>query len=1235
MSTKEQKTLLKEIRELIKNDKYRDAISKCEVILQYEPSNYMGHLLMGAAYQNVDKQEAANYLRKAIQYSPTTPTIALQGLANCVPTDELPKILEQLIDLVPEKQSDYFEKLYSVSTKPRMALECFEIFTEKLEKNNNEALRGVLLKYLGRIWVENDLSSALLNENLYKSALEAVMLDATLQTYLPAYKRYLKLLFKRNELTACLNHACKLVDFYPEDIYAYEWICKIYCENYENNQFMAADNLTYPIDFYGSKLLSLNENSYLGLVVKAVGLYNTQQYVASRELLYHALKEEPNCMVAVKLLAYTETHLDAYGLAEDLWRRLGEEFREEYGLCLSQTQEEHKLQEALDLLRTENLSMNALQATARCYYKLGDLNNLKTLPMDDLIKAEFLLTPNQAIDYLKVLTTIDLESFSLLLLMGKLYYKIANYSQALNNMLKATRSRPYRSECFFYLGKIYFALKDTVRSRKCFEKCINLNPLNDLAVDNLSGIYQQIGEEDLNVALLTNTLKYLNNPQRAKHLRYKLGLHYLNVNNFDEAIQSFRTAIKQDVSCMIYWESLGDAYAERGSYNSAIRVFQKILEMEPYNLYAQLQMALMKMTIRMYSESIESFDRLLKDNNDYLPALKGAAEAHLGLANTLKSEYRYGRAKHHLQMAVNLLQRGFLNTENLNMIWIWRLTANAFVLTAQMPESMANLDVNGLLTKSESEIVFLTRKDLFKLAARFYTCALTIRQNTYLWYELALCYYYMVDYINEEPKNRLEMATKACQMAIKEQSNRWQNWNLLGVINMHQDNENFPMAQHCLIQALKLDRKSYTTWTNLGVLYLKLREIKLANQAFQRAQQSSPIYPNAWIGQAMIAETINEEEEALDLFRHCQQFEFHSESALGYAHWVCNILCDPDICQLPHYKHAINNMYADVMALDAINWYVIKEEKEASASALSFQGFLNERQKLYRPASKAYSEAATKAAIGMERDLIFTNLGYVHLKLNEPIEAINSFNKVSQASFKPIIGLALAYFKAGQHQEAYSVYNSVLKSVVGLEDDKAARILVAMASMVYAFQGEADTKTILYQCILLKDSPVQALYSACALGILHQDTQLTETILNELRKYENSFEHVAHVAYLRAQYYLSILKPRNALKSLMTRVHIFPQCAALRKVLANFLLDNYGHKRQYDIATSQIALSTIALAHGSKTNKNDCIEDSQTLLIASRASQRVDKQKSLKLIQRAIHLFPNNPNAWNSLLEVH
>lgn len=97
-------------------------------------------------------------------------------------------------------------------------------------------------------------------------------------------------------------------------------------------------------------------------------------------------------------------------------------------------------------------------------------------------------------------------------------------------------------------------------------------------------------------------------------------------------------------------------------------------------------------------------------------------------------------------------------------------------------------------------------------------------------------------------------------------------------------------------------------------------DIKLANQAFKRAQQSNPIFPNAWIGQAMIAEHVGEEEEALDLFRHCTRFEYHREAALGYAYWVCKTILNKEKCEEPYYKHAITELFAETVALDAINW---------------------------------------------------------------------------------------------------------------------------------------------------------------------------------------------------------------------------------------------------------------------------------------------------------------------------
>lgn len=92
----------------------------------------------------------------------------------------------------------------------------------------------------------------------------------------------------------------------------------------------------------------------------------------------------------------------------------------------------------------------------------------------------------------------DLDTFPVLLLMGKLYFQLQNFDKALMSVLRATRLKPHSSECFYYLGKIYYASNDILRSRKCFEKCVTLNPLNEKAVENLSAIYQLL-EEEVNV----------------------------------------------------------------------------------------------------------------------------------------------------------------------------------------------------------------------------------------------------------------------------------------------------------------------------------------------------------------------------------------------------------------------------------------------------------------------------------------------------------------------------------------------------------------------------------------------------------------------------------------------------------------------------------------------------------------------------------------------------------------
>ncbi|KAH8372463.1 hypothetical protein KR093_011671 [Drosophila rubida] len=1220
MSSKETKALIKDIRETIKLGKYGDAIHKCQRLLKSDPKNHMGYLLLGAAYQNVDKSEAARYLRKSIEYTEGPATVALQGLANCAPSAEIPEIYDQLLDLIPEKALDYYDKLFALSSDVTLSEACLTIF-KKRARNAEDANKSKIKEYLGRIWHANDVEIEANDHELYKGSMETLLDIGDTDLKGNVYKRYLKWLYKNQDLTDCLRNACNMTLSHPRAVYGFEWICKIYCENHDQpNSEQWMQELKLPIQTYADQLLQFNANSNLALVIKAFDLFEQQQYVAARQLALQAQQFHPTYKVTLQLLARIHMKLGAYRLALLLWQELGRP-NEELAHCQSYENDATKLQEAVTLLSGFPQSELNVKALARCYHKLGEKEKLKSLQLDEIARAEYLLSPTEAVQAMA-----GNESFEALLLCGKLHMKLKDYDAALNCMLKAARLQPHISECFDYLARLYQAHGDISRARKCFEKCISLNALSQQAVDSLSSIYQQLGEEDLNETLLLNTLRYLSDDE-AVRLQYKLGLHFLRVHKWDNAIQCFRLAIKYDFKCMVYWESLGDAYTGRGSYNSGIRVFQKILELSPGNCYAQLQLAAIKTTIRMYPEAIADFDLLLKEHPDYLPALKGVAEAHIGLANNLKAQNIYGRAKDNFQMAVARLQSAFLQPKAQRMVWLWRLTANVFVQTAQLPQSLANLDVAGSLAKREEDIAYLSRKDLLQLAQRFYLCALKLKQNTFLWYELALCSYYSAIYMPEEAKDHLETAAKVCKMAIKENTNRWQNWNLLGVINMHGANENLSVAQHCFIQSLVLDRRSYTSWTNLGVLYLKLSDIRLANEAFKRAQQSSPIYPNAWIGQAMVAEQIGDQEEAFDLFRHCQQFEYHPEAALGFAHWVCQVISDPVMRDKPHNKHAIDNWHADIYALDAINWYVQNEEADASVSSLTFQGFLCIRQKLYQQAIKAFSRACKQSDPGADRDKLYTNLGYLYLKIGQPEQAVNAFNTVAHATFKPIIGLALAYYRSGQLEQSYSIYNSVLGSVVGQDDEKAATILVAMASMVYAFQGERDTKTVLYQCILLKGAPIQALYSACALGVLHGDNDLCEMILSEFKAYQFNEEYCANIAYLTAYYWLINVGARQALNYLQTQIRMFPLNAGLRRVFLKFLLDYFREDSVYELATSNMALITIKLGHNSLRSSIKASEEAEARIYVSRALEPVDKSESAKQVQYAIRLNPSNTEA--------
>lgn len=600
------------------------------------------------------------------------------------------------------------------------------------------------------------------------------------------------------------------------------------------------------------------------------------------------------------------------------------------------------------------------------------------------------------------------ESHEEFLELGRNLFELKNFDECLVNVLKATKLDANNSECFFWLGKIYVTISDEVRGKKCFEKCLSLNPQNEMAISILSAVYRKNQNWEQNLALLENSVKSVDGHHQ-KSAFFQLGLHHLGQQNYDNAITAFRNSLKYDTANEKCWESLADSYFGRGSYTSALKVFEKSVELNPENSYAKLQIARIKFILQQFRESIADYESLLKSIPDYLPALKGIAESHFGRAVYLHENHRTGRARDHCQEALMYLQQAIQHEPS--FMCLWRSLANVLDFIALFPKLHAHMTVPGALICEKSSRK-LTAEELLDLAGKCYSRCLKLnRDDDFVWFELVTNYYQRaVTFAKDEAKAELlKLAFNGAKHLVKLSPSRWQNWNLLGMICASKEVNDPALAQHSFIKAINLDKKTYTSWSNLGFFYLMRGDIKLANKAFGRAQQSDTTFLNAWIGQGIIAELIGERDEAMDLFRHCTQLGFHKESSIGYPNYVCSVLDEPDYASIAKYEYAIDKMFAVPLALDNINWHTLIDP-DSRFEAWSYVGYLSSCEGLWNKAVEAYEKAA-KAAEGSDKDKCLTDLGYSYLKVSKHTEAIDAFMSVKEGTFTSTVGLALAYYK--------------------------------------------------------------------------------------------------------------------------------------------------------------------------------------------------------------------------------
>ena len=220
------------------------------------------------------------------------------------------------------------------------------------------------------------------------------------------------------------------------------------------------------------------------------------------------------------------------------------------------------------------------------YFKIGQAHYFK----GDLDKA---------VNYLDMAVSKDNKYAKAYYLLAETYTKRARFLEAAMNAKKAIHCAPFSSSCaHFLLSNLYRvssfrSFKNWFLSKYEYILSLLTLPFDRIAISNvIRGISYlkfapvfwkglvQIQLNQFNEAIETYTAAIEKAPGMV-NLYYLLGDLYRAMGRFDDAITEYKMAIWLDSLNIPAYRHLCQAYEEQGDYDSAVEVYEKLIQIMP------------------------------------------------------------------------------------------------------------------------------------------------------------------------------------------------------------------------------------------------------------------------------------------------------------------------------------------------------------------------------------------------------------------------------------------------------------------------------------------------------------------------------------------------------------------------------------------------------------------------------------------------------------------------------
>jgi len=152
-----------------------------------------------------------------------------------------------------------------------------------------------------------------------------------------------------------------------------------------------------------------------------------------------------------------------------------------------------------------------------------------------------------------------------------------DYKLAREKLEAILKENPDHLKAMTELGMVYLIdFREPEQALPLFEKVISADPSNQLVVNELIGVYEELGKQDDGIGFLQSQLE--KNPESSS-LSLGMGQMMMGQNRTSDAIPYLEKAIQFGNQPDYVYMDLGDSYSKLGQKEKAIEVYRQAVDM--------------------------------------------------------------------------------------------------------------------------------------------------------------------------------------------------------------------------------------------------------------------------------------------------------------------------------------------------------------------------------------------------------------------------------------------------------------------------------------------------------------------------------------------------------------------------------------------------------------------------------------------------------------------------------